>query len=117
MKLQEWREAFLANMSASGRDPDAVRHLFGDKPYMLIRPFRDIHICVIEGEPIVTTKLLREGRLVFRWHGWDYGVCDSGEKPFAVPGLLYWQGIQLKNAESFNGELDWNIEVPEIEIT
>ena len=116
MKLQEWREAFLSHMSESGHDPDRVWHLFG-KPYILTRPFRDIHICIIEGESIVTNKLLREGRLVFRWHGWDYGVCGSGEKPFAVPGLLYWQGIQLKNAEPFNGELDWNIEVPEIEIT
>ena len=116
MKLEEWREAFLANMSGSGHDPDRVRHLFG-KPYILTRLFRDIHICVIEGEPIVTTRLLQEGRLVFRWHGWDYGVCDSGEKPFAVPGLLCWQGIQLKDVEPFDGELDWNIEVPEIKIT
>ena len=115
MKLLEWRERFLAQMSASGKDPEATRDLFG-KPYVLKKTFRDI-IVIIEGEALVTTKLLLKERcLAFRWYGYDYGCCASSEEPFAIPPLFYWRGVSLNRVEEFKGEIDWEAEIPELKL-
>jgi hypothetical protein len=114
MKLSEWRESFLNNLV--GPNPSKFgRSLFG-KPYILKRQFKDIHLTVINGETLVTTKLLENGALIFKWDGYDYGCCASGEHLFAVPPLIYTQGISLKDVELFEGEVDWDAEVPGLKL-